>query len=366
LDLVKNSRGDSSGMQPHYLDEDEVKEYGSHCLDGSVPIFHFKEGTADGKWVIWLKGGGYCTDETDCSETEVSEPNKEMDEAPIQTYGEFNTYHHVQINNCDDGLYMGNTSQSYDASGKTLYFQGSRIIQHVIDTLNKNYSMTDVMFAGGSGGGQSLLAGGDNIASMMPSTVERFGVVPMNGWYTQTTDNETKTAFALHGMGASSPPKCIEMHDSESEWECVKPEVTYRYNQVNTFVVQLFDETFKWVDPYVYQNWRNCLDLDSAPTPECTDEAAANVSSFWAAYVESFSERSKYNSSGQGGFLSTCGHHQFYNTEEEFSSFNNDGVTVGEAVWKWWESLNSDAPAVWYLPCEMGTTVETLQCDSTC
>jgi len=45
-----------------------MEDHNAVCLDGSVGIYYLRRGFGDGedKWIIWHKGGGWCTDLDNC------------------------------------------------------------------------------------------------------------------------------------------------------------------------------------------------------------------------------------------------------------------------------------------------------------
>jgi len=374
---VSQSSKDAAQLQPKYLDEAEVEERGSHCLDGSVPVFHHKEGTGSStsKWVFWFGTNGICTNSTNCASYDLKKSEVALDSRPLQAYGEFADYHHVQFANCDQGYYLGDLDTPLSVDGSELYLQGGRIITHVIETLASNYSMTDVLVAGGSGGGLSVYNGAYHIKSLMPDTVERFGVVPINGWFAENTDDELAAYYSLAHVADNMAPACKD--DNVNGSDCLHPVVNYNYgaDELNMFVVQVYDYTFQIDNEEVYEDWIDCMsqtaDADDMPreaSGECTDEKAANVAKYWSDFVSAFAGYPRYTKNGHGGFFSTCAEHTFYNDDDRFSTLMIQGVSVGEAVWTWWESLagNGDQQSHWYLPCDMGSTADSLQCDSTC
>lgn len=351
-------------MQAVMLDDQEVASRGSHCLDGSTPGFFHKPGTLDGHWVFWLKGGGVCFNKTDCVDyLPIQYPDGLMDEMPLHEYGEFANYHHVLLPNCDLGLYMGDRSDPVTSNGNTLYFQGARIVKHVIDVLSANYSMTDVLFSGGSGGGQALYAGADYFKSIMPSTVTRFGVAPINGWYAEGGIENLKDLYTLASMETTIASSCKQAFSDGSRHNCIDPASSYRFIEANTFMVQIFDYTFKWncTDEGLSNAWKVCLD---EPTSACSDDDVTLLQHFLDNFTDTLQGYPKYPEHGQGGYLSTCTTHTFYN-DDTFNEFANNGVTAGAAIQKWWLSLGTNPPAVWYLPCSLGTS-SNAQCERTC
>lgn len=352
-------------LQVVNLDEKEVASRGSHCIDGSNPGIYHQPGTDDGHWVFWFQGGGVCNDEADCVSylSGVPEPAGTMDSEPLQAYGAFANYHHVFFPNCDLGLYIGDRDEPVSHNGHTMYFQGARIVKHVVDIMSANYSMTDVLFSGGSGGGQALYAGADYFKSLMPSTVTRFGVAPMNGWYAEGGIDELKDLYTMANMESTISEGCKQAFAEGERHNCIDPATSYKYIEANVFMVQIFDYTFEWnaTDSAITTAYNACL---SEPSSACTDEGVELLQEHLDNYTSKLKTYPKYTEHGQGGFLSTCTTHSFYN-DDTFNQYANNGVTAGAAIEQWWESLGTNPPPVWYLPCQLGTS-KNAQCESSC
>lgn len=288
-----------------------------------------------------------------------------MDPLPLHLNAEFKDYHHVIIDNCDLGLYMGNVDEPVDYEGQKLYFQGSRILKHVVDELNEEFPMTDVLFAGGSGGAQSVTVGADYIHSIMPKSVKRFGIAPINGYGQGSWEGNVKKAYQLHGMADHTPASCLEAN-AENPYACIKPSEAYKYSNVNMFMVQIFDHTFEYANNPMLGAWTQCMGRKGAPTRFCSDENAKTLAEYFSEFVWDITRSPKFGRRGQGGFLSTCAKHNFYNYEGMFNTYATEGVTAGDAIASWWQSLETDRTPHWYLPCHLGHTVAELQCEPSC
>lgn len=368
LQLTPAAVSGTREMHVVHLDDQEVASRGSHCIDGSSPGVYHKPGTLDGHWVFWFQGGGVCLNEADCVDylPGVGVPEGTMDSFPLQAYGDFTEYHHVYFPNCDLGLYIGDRDGPVTKNGHTMYFQGGRIVKHVVDVLSANYSMTDVLFSGGSGGGQALYVGADYFKSIMPSSVQRFGVAPINGWYAEGGIDELKDLYEMAGMEGSISQGCKQAYREGERHNCIDPATSYRYLESNVFMVQILDYTFKWnASTDIYEElstaWSDCLD---DPKPSCSDDGVELLQEHLDNYTQALKGYPQYQEHGQGGYLSTCTTHIFYD-DETFNQYANNGVTAGAAIEKWWKSLGTNPPAVWYLPCRLGTS-NNAQCESSC
>jgi len=360
-----------STMNLVMLDENECNSRGSHCLDGSTPGYYYKQGTEENKWVFWLQGGGLCTDEADCADMlPLNDPQGTMDSLPLQNYGEFANYNHVYVTSCDRGLWLGDRSEPVSYNGKKLYFQGKRVLEHIFDSLQTNASFgsaTEVLLSGGSGGGQGSYVLADYVKSIMPSSVHKFGAVPMNGWYVEGGLDglgEVKDLFTLANMKNAISPSC-DAAMGEERYKCIDPATSYRYSTSNIFATQVFDYTFQWNSTdEVTSAYNSCLSEESS-AGQCDDDSVNLLQGYLDNFTQILQAMPKYNEHGQGGFVSTCTVHVFYNEEDLFGKYSTDGVKVGDAIEQWWTSLGTNPPAAWYMPCTLGNA-QHAQCESTC
>jgi len=257
-----------------------------------------------------------------------------------------------------------------------MYLRGKRILDHTFETLKSktNFSFssaTDVMLAGGSGGGHATFLVADYVSTLMPESVKKYGAAPMSGWYGSHLD-KLETVFNLHQMQGVVAPGCAAALGSDQH-KCLLPENSYKYSQTPMFVVQMFDS--QSLDGYYYENitkgdavkdaWGTCLDTATHATSQCDKDDAALLETYLEDFAGNIKSMSKYNQQGEGGFLSTCTKHVFYK-EDEWDNYANNGVTVEDAISNWWSNLGTSA-AKWYLPCTLDVDhPSNLQCETSC
>jgi len=363
---MKLARKEDRDMKLVMLDEKEVANRGSHCLDGSTPGYYFEEGSEAGKFLFWLHGGGYCTSESDCaSYLPIHDLGDSVDALPILKHDAFSSYNHVYILNCDLGIYMGDRSEPVTYNGNTLYFQGARILRHVVDTIQSSYSLTEDLVSGGSGGGHSLYAVADYLKGLLPTSVTKFGVAPINGWYI-SDHSELASMFTLQNMGNVISPKCKDAFSSAEQYKCLDPATSYRYTESKMFMTQILDYTFEWnVTDSVKSAYNNCLSTEDPSGQQCTEEDVDLLQSYLTNYTTTLKSYPRYYENGEGGYFSTCTKHTFYDDDDLFASYANNGVTVGDAISRWWAAIGTNSPAQWYLPCTLGSAGKA-QCEETC
>merc|ERR1719291_644206 len=159
---------------------------------------------------------------------------------------------------------------------------------------------------------------------------------------------------------------CNTALSSTERYSCLDPAVAQRYTQANLFMTQIFDYTFKWqVDNHLATAYNSCLSTDTAIAKACDDDSVELLQMYLNNYTQQLSTYPFYHANGRGGYLSTCTTHTFYNEDDLFNSYANNGVTAGSAISTYWSSLGTNPPAVWYLPCSLGTAQQA-QCESSC
>lgn len=368
MDARRNRAVSSGEMQLIMLDDTEVANRGSHCLDGSTPGYLYKNGTEDDKWLFWFQGGAWCASEADCAEkVPLNGPADSMDALPLMETDAFSSYHHVYFPSCDFGLFLGDNPTAVDYKGTKLYFQGKRVMDHILGALQESTSFgsaSEVLISGGSGGGQASYAIADYLSGVLPSSVQKFGAAPINGWYAQGEIDEIKYIYTLANMGNAVSANCKQAFSEEEHYKCIIPSHSYTYATAPIFMTQLFDYTFQkntTLNEVLTTPYNNCL---SSPTSSCSQEDVSLLQEHLNNVTEHMQNVPKFN--GQGGFLSTCIDHVFYNDADEFKTFSNQGVTVGDAISAWWADLKNPSRSVkTYLPCSLGSP-GSVQCESSC
>lgn len=355
------------------LDEKEVAERGSVCIDGSTPGYFYKAGTEDDKWIISIEGGKmFCISKDECVEqmnTGYADPSS-MVYLKLFESETFKNFNIVQLHHCDGGMFMSDVSEPVVHGGATMYFRGKRVVEHIFDTLKTNRtfsSATEVMITGGSGGGHATVVLADYFASLMPSTVKKLGAVPMSGWYTSDA-NEIENTFSLHEMSQAIAPGCREALSEAEQYKCLDPRVSYEYSTTPFFVVQMLDTQSLagafWDNDTVLEAskvaWTNCMSKTSG---SCSSEERTILQDYLDGLVKGIQDGTKHSQNGEGGFISTCTKHVFYKVDE-YTHYANGDQTVEAAVETWWTNLGT-AGAKWFLPCDLNTN-GAVQCEDSC
>ena len=168
------------------------------CLDGSRPVYWHRKartgGTGENRWLIHLKGGGWCTTDEECagwvSNAFQSGSGKQASDSDGQIVFEghwlpantsagegimsidpdinplFFDWNIVYVWYCDGSSYTGDTTYAKTAFGQTMYYRGSHIVPGVISTLIDDNHLDEadiVMLTGSSAGGLGAIHNCDKV-----------------------------------------------------------------------------------------------------------------------------------------------------------------------------------------------------------
>jgi hypothetical protein len=162
------------------------------CNDGTLPAFWIRPGTGIGaaRWIIWLQGGGHCTDQPSCAQRAAAQSTASLitsngyaatagigvlassaTENPILYNA--NT---VQIHYCSSDDWSGaySSTRAFNPDDPTTWnFQGRRIAQAAINSVRElmpNFAFaTFIVFGGTSAGGEGATLVANDILPLLPA-----------------------------------------------------------------------------------------------------------------------------------------------------------------------------------------------------
>jgi len=393
VDQPTISRRDDGELQRILLDQDEVDERGSYCLDGSQPGIYFEpadtkaDPSAATKWVLAFPGGGWCKNEEECikrskfpmaARPSISNSYAIFGNSQVRgsdpSESPFSNYNHAVLWYCDGGIFGGDRDEPLSApdpadktKNVTLYFRGRRILEHMLDTLQKPEfglsTATEVLLSGGSTGGLATYMHADFVGARLPKSVTKFKAVPAAGWFgslpawmkhgTAQYLEEMQNVFELHGLDGAGPKWCYKSLPDKDRWQCTLADKAYRYSQTPMFVLQALD-TFLAVqnETSTSLSLRNFVCAGQHLSEDrCTQDDTSRLSAVLDGFVSTLNSTQKFSRPGEGGFLSSCNEHSIYENPA-FFKFTDGGVTMAEAVYHWWNADSSEK-ADWHLPCKI-------------
>lgn len=192
--LIENSNGElvpetaSPSLQKYTIKDAEDRL--AICNDGSPATYYFAPGTEQNndKWVIYLKGGGSCTNEADCLDrAENNDPGlissknypNSLSEGGILSADptinpDFYNWNRVHVRYCSSDLWIGDAESM--VGGEPWQFRGKNIVAAVIEDLQNNEIIktktladaSELLLVGSSAGGAGVTQNLDDVARMLP------------------------------------------------------------------------------------------------------------------------------------------------------------------------------------------------------
>jgi len=156
---------------------------GGKCMDGSPAGYYYRGPIAGDSdlWVIFLKGGGHCTNLTDCWEwgsksgsskkwADTISAGSFLSTSPT-TNPDFYNAHHVYIDYCTGDGHAGQISEPDPQVHGGGYFDGhlnfKRIMQHITETIPAARSLKRILLYGSSAGGKGVFVNCDFLQSLV-------------------------------------------------------------------------------------------------------------------------------------------------------------------------------------------------------
>eukprot|EP00440_Ansanella_granifera_P059422 gb/GFBE01064408.1/.p1 GENE.gb/GFBE01064408.1/~~gb/GFBE01064408.1/.p1 ORF type:complete len:421 (+),score=68.56 gb/GFBE01064408.1/:1-1263(+) len=217
----------------------------ARCLDGSPGAFHFlpSSSPADSrKWTILHNGGGWCSmDVPDGQEVMVDHcharsqtvlgSSSNYRDMSSDTFSDFmsvdpaqsplmHSWNKVSLVYCDGGSFSGRSVSGPTVLGRRLHFQGSYILEAVMETLKERFdlgSASDVVVAGYSAGGLATILQVDNWRRSLPRSVFVAALVD-SGFFLDWSGSKPEGATSAYGaamrsnyhtFNASVPAECV-------------------------------------------------------------------------------------------------------------------------------------------------------------
>ncbi|KAL0366374.1 UNVERIFIED_CONTAM: Pectin acetylesterase 11 [Sesamum radiatum] len=152
---------------------------GAVCLDGSPPVYYFKNGSGDGtnNWLIYLEGGGWCVSNKGCLDrtkiycgTSTLKPKRlyftDILSEDQTINPDFYDWNKVFIAYCDSSSYLGDVEENTYPNRR-----GARIFDLVMeDLLAKGMKdAKNAILSGGSAGGLGTILHCDGFRSLIPT-----------------------------------------------------------------------------------------------------------------------------------------------------------------------------------------------------
>ncbi|KAL4274395.1 hypothetical protein AHAS_Ahas20G0002900 [Arachis hypogaea] len=301
----------------------QVKHVCAVCLDGSPPAYHFDKGSGEGvnSWIVFLEGGGWCSDVSSCLERKDTRlgSSKQMDMQSgfngilnnQQDYNpDFYNWNRIKIRYCDGSSFTGDVEEVDPTNN--LHFRGARIFEAVIKHLLAKgmENAENAILSGCSAGGLAAILNCDRFKSFLPNGA-RVKCVPDAGYFinvpdvsgTKHIENFYNGVVETHGSAKYLSKSCTSKYGAGL---CFFPQYVAQDIATPIFVVNAAYDSWQirnilipsMADPH--GSWKNCKENISNCTPDELDA----VQGFREDFIKALS--GVQNSPSKGMFIDSC------------------------------------------------------------
>jgi len=387
---------------------------GAVCLDGSPPGIYYRPSSnaaASKSWIIFLKGGAWCTSAADCagrSRSPLGSSTKApgsfgmqgpLDADPTKN-PDFAAFNAVIVWYCDGASFAGDGTEPLQwsepknpANNATLYFRGRRVLNFVLKHLVENHGLGEansVLFGGGSAGGLATYLGADAVhtwllghRSASANMDLKFRAMPVSGFFLDHADetgeygfsDSMRDMYSLHNCSGGVPVSCLSSLPPASQWKCVFANYSYAYSETPMFLLQSSHDLWQLFGiARMGPGWdQGCLNR-GIQFKNCTESQIRELNSFATALLGDVERTRKFRQPKEGGFVESCLEHQAAISSASFNNYTIAGVSMREALGRWWNAEGNasafgggfkDKGKMWHLPCTLHTA-EPHQCNPSC
>eukprot|EP01060_Flectonema_neradi_P023432 TRINITY_DN3168_c1_g1_i1.p1 TRINITY_DN3168_c1_g1~~TRINITY_DN3168_c1_g1_i1.p1 ORF type:complete len:419 (+),score=77.28 TRINITY_DN3168_c1_g1_i1:53-1309(+) len=386
---------------------------GAACLDGSDYGFYISEATepaSKNNWIIDLQGGGWCYDEGSCEERSKTTLGSSKKWANTTEMGgifssdcsispDFCQFNHVFFPYCDGNSFSGNREGTVNtSSGVELHFRGIHILKYALEELSSKYNFNaaeKVLLIGTSAGGLATFLHtnfvGDYVTKNAPNLQPGyFRTAPVSGFFL-LHDNvegkavyptEMKQIFTLANSTGGVTSECIENTPPENHWQCNFAQNNYLHFRYPTFVLNSALDAWQlnciWSSelPAGFPNSTAAGSCGSAPGYQkcsknyntCNNTQTMQLNDYLDDFNKILTTIPTYSKNGNGAFIHSCQTHVEAKSDSHWVTFAVNGVTMQQAVSKWWTGpITAPASTNVYSPCHLKTGDNvTRTCNPTC
>jgi len=300
---------------------------------------------------------------------------------------DFCNFNRVYLPYCDGNSFSGNRDAPLVYNNTNLYFRGKRNIDATFQALTASHGFnkaTNVVLTGCSAGGLATYMHTDYVATLLPTTVQKYGAIPISGFFLLHNNvenkpvypNEIQSIFTIANSTHGVNDACIAAKTAADQWQCNFATEIYKYIKSPIFSL---DSN--------YDSWQTSCILTSEPVADgssangncsaapgwqacgqnpnnCTNAQMTLYNQYGMDFVSMMQNTTTAKANGNGGFIYSCHTHCAGQTSSYYNTFAINNVTMQQAVSKWWAS-NKAAPQ-WQWPCYYSATTVPRQCNPTC
>lgn len=322
--------------------------------------------------------------------------------AIAQKNPDFCNFNRVWLVYCDGNSFSGNRDEAVPVTGldgkvKPLYFRGRRIIDETLKALAQDFGLSsakNVLLTGCSAGGLATYLHTDYVHEQLKKVyapeMTKYKASAISGFFLQHNTvegkpvypEEMKSIFELANSTHGLNEACVAAQKPGEEWQCNFAQHAYAHTTSDTFPLNSALDSWQTVCIYTSElapgfpnqnttangvcgaaeGWSAC-----ARNPESCDENQIVTMNKYISDFDSIisTSGSTYKKPGNGAFIHSC-HTHCEAQGESFFTFAVNGVTMQQAVSKWWNSDGTEpASQHSYTPCQYKST-SPHKCNPTC
>jgi len=370
----------SNKMTLYKLPSSVIAAFGAACLDGSPPAFYHRPGQKSNRFIIFLEGGGWCSNSTSpgsddnfesCDKRALTDTGSSTNYNRSEFGGDYGGIlsrdpdinpsfahdHHVFVKYCDGSSFTGYRQGTVAVNGRPLYFRGRANLAAVLDVLQQPQfglgTAQEVILSGGSAGGLAVYANLDFVTQRLQQQIEGLQVVgfPDTGIFLEGSQfgvdwwKQMQHADRLWGSSAAGniDEDCLASMGGGEGWRCLFGARLLPH--ISTKLFALNSDIDMWYSQYVLRV--HCTGWKPAPSPpaNCTAQELQKMAALrvaWRAAVLPVLSRN-----GNGGFIDTCSVHE---QNVDYCSSQHVANCVGWNVYKAFPSMLTPQQAFekWY------------------
>ena len=308
--LTSSSYSGSSDVMPLTIlsPDDPGVAGGGVCLDGSPPWYYLgRSATKSKTWVIQFQGGGWSYSPSEAVSRSMTSLGSSTKAASSYTYPYgplssdpgtnpmFYDANRVLLAYCDAGSFAGHLSEPLEGIHPPVYIRGKMVLDALFGALMSEgfVEATDVLLTGTSAGGLAAFLHADYVRSaLLPSTVTRYGVMPISGFFLNHADlngdltygTELRNVFAYQNSTSGMNSACVAAKAS-SQSDCIFA------NETAVFVTSPLFVQNSMVDSWQLQNiWEQnmddpCTSNSTAQFQSCSDAQIDQINAYGSDFL---------------------------------------------------------------------------------
>ena len=350
------------------------------CLSGAPMIYYYELQPGAMQWIIYLRGGGWCYDQSDCEERSLGghgtstgyqsniPPPDGLDTGILSDNSvqnpHFYNWNKIFLPYFDGGSFASDNPTPQGSF--PIYYRGLSNFLAVIQDLIDNRGMDDathILLTGCSAGGLATLFHCDRLAEIMQPYDTIVKCMSDAGFFndvlsyvagSSVLQTEFTNVFTEQQLRNGVNQACIAANPDNDEWKCMFPEYFISYIETPIFLLNSVYDSWQipnvWLTSGVGQNqgpsslpWSPCC-YSNFPN-NCTPNLMQILSSYANATLND--TRPAWLNNGPlpnvGTFITTCFIHCMTAGVESGGLWPEgneiSGISISQAIYNWFFDL---------------------------